>query len=67
MTDMNAYRMVKRQNASMLNKTYPASNPENRKFQVAGNFYPVNSGILIEDESGQMIVINDRSQAGSGW
>lgn len=68
-TDANAYKMVKREKDPVLRKTYPINNPQNKVPQVAANMYPINSGIMIEDPLGkeQMIVMNDRSQAGSAY
>src|SRR5207248_239646 len=33
--------------------------------KVAGNYYPVNTRIMIQDESRQLSLFNDRSQGGS--
>ncbi|XP_019622068.1 PREDICTED: lysosomal alpha-mannosidase-like [Branchiostoma belcheri] len=49
-------RVVDRRLTWKLNQTEP----------VAGNYYPVNSRILIKDKSKQLTVLTDRSQGGSG-
>ena len=46
-TDANAFKMIKR--FTDQNKTFPINNPLNKQKQVAANFYPVNSGIMIEN------------------
>ncbi|XP_078577239.1 lysosomal alpha-mannosidase-like isoform X1 [Branchiostoma floridae x Branchiostoma japonicum] len=48
-------RVVDRRLTWKLNQTEP----------VAGNYYPVNSRILIKDKSKQLTVLTDRSQGGS--
>ncbi|CDW76999.1 glycosyl hydrolases family 38 protein [Stylonychia lemnae] len=62
-TDSNGLEFIKRKKKGMheQDKDYDLSAPQ--------NFYPINSAIFIEDEEDQtqMIVINDRTQAGSGF
>ncbi|CDW78460.1 lysosomal alpha-mannosidase [Stylonychia lemnae] len=66
-TDSNALRLVKR----IKNKPqpYPNINHLNDWQQVAANFYPINSGIMIDDAKTKnlMFVMNDRPQGGSGY
>lgn len=55
--DSNAYKIMRR-------KTYVKNNYDepDKKWQVASEMYPVNSGIMIEDSlTGEfMLVMNDR-------
>ena len=32
---------------------------------IAGNYYPVNAAIYVEDEESSMAVLNDRTQGGA--
>jgi hypothetical protein len=66
-TDANAYRIVKRD--VNLNKTYFNSREQNKQVAVSSYFYPVNSGLFIEDlnKRVQMLVMSDRPQAGSAY
>ena len=60
-TDSNGREMVKRQ--------YNARGPSYPKLvvnePVAGNYYPVNAMIAVQDKSAQLSVLTDVSQAGS--
>jgi hypothetical protein len=66
-SDSNAYRLVKHD--VYANTTYYIPNPQNKNVAVSGYFFPVNSGLFIEDESKglQMLVMNDRPQAASAY
>lgn len=46
-TDANAYRIVKRD--INIPKAYNVTEPNNKIRQVASYFYPINSGLFIED------------------
>lgn len=65
-TDANAYKIIKRD----INKPkdYKWNLAANQVKQVASYFYPINSGIFIEDTMNeQMIVMNDRPQGGTSF
>ncbi|CDW83658.1 glycosyl hydrolases family 38 protein [Stylonychia lemnae] len=61
-TDSNGFEYVKRIKRNVLEES-------DIKSTAPANFYPVNTGIFIENKAKklQMIVMNDRSQAGSGF
>ncbi|CDW88482.1 glycosyl hydrolases family 38 protein [Stylonychia lemnae] len=61
-TDSNGLEYVKRIRKHALEE-------QDIKSTAPANFYPVNTGIFIESQNKtlQMIVMNDRSQAGSGF
>ena len=66
-TDANAYKLVKRNISAP--HPYPWTEQANKIKQVSSYFYPVNSGLFIEDAegAGQMVVMNDRPQGGSAY
>ena len=59
-SDSNAYRIVKHDIAK--NNTYYELDPVSQKVAVSKNFFPVNSGVFLEDtlKKVQMLVMNDR-------
>jgi len=63
-TDANALEIVKR-TSDIYSKRYHYTTQQ----RASSNFYPVQSGIFIEDESlgEQMVIMNDRSEGGSAW
>lgn len=63
-TDSNALEIVKRE-VNSYEKYYGKPTTQT----AASNFYPVNSGIMIEDTylKQQMTVMNDRSQSASAF
>ncbi len=63
MTDSNALGMVKR------TKKVTEDDFRLNGFlsDAPANFYPINKGIMIEDNQRQMLVMNDRPQGGSGY
>ena len=65
-TDANAFKIVRRE--MDLGKPYQLTS-YNQMHQVASHFYPINSAIFIEDAQSkeQMVVMNDRPQAGSAY
>lgn len=58
-TDSNAYRVSQRN--VWKNKTY-TEREQNKPVKTSSFFYPVNSGVFIEDKTRnlQMVVMNDR-------
>jgi len=60
-TDSNGRQMMKRTLDSS-----PTYNRENTE-PIASNFYPVTTTILVKDNSHQMTVLTDRSQAGGSF
>ena len=61
-TDSNGLEMVRR-HADDYNERYNTTTSQ----RASSNYYPVNSGIFIEDAGEQMIVMNDRSEGGSAY
>lgn len=58
-TDSNAREFIKRKRSERSSWAFEEFEP------VAGNFYPVNAAIYIEDDNASIAVLNDRSQGGS--
>ncbi|KAJ8919704.1 hypothetical protein NQ315_006232 [Exocentrus adspersus] len=58
-TDSNGREMIYRKKDYRPTYTYTSEEPQ------AGNYYPVNSKILIRDEQNEFAVLTDRSEGGS--
>jgi len=58
-TDSNGREFISRQRSARQSFDYEEFEP------VAGNYYPVNAAIFIEDEQTAMTVLSDRSQGGT--
>lgn len=58
-TDSNGREMLKRK------RNYRETWKVNIKEPVAGNYYPINTKIAIEDEKHRLAVLTDRAQGGS--
>ena len=63
-TDSNGVGMVKRNSNEMFGKYF-----RDEYMKPSGNYYPVTSAIMIEDDTqdSQMLVMNDRPQGGSAY
>jgi hypothetical protein len=66
-SDANAYRFVKHD--VYKNNTYYKPDAQNKQVAVSSYFFPVNSGVFIEDNAKkvQLLVMNDRPQAASAY
>lgn len=58
-TDANGRQIIYRQKDHRPTYTYTNEEPQ------AGNYYPVNSKILIKDKTNEFAVLTDRSEGGS--
>jgi len=62
-TDSNGREMIRRKRDFRESWSYNATDHGE---PVAGNYFPVTTGIFVRDKRAQLTVLTDRSQAGSG-